>query len=324
MGLDPRHADSFLEMLAAERGAAANTLAAYRRDLEDLQAFLSKRGQALDLAQTQDIKDYLGRLRQAGMAPRTQARRLSCLRQFYRFLFAENIRSDDPTLTLDSPRAGRPLPKYLTEEEVKALLDAARRIEGEKGVRLVALLEVLYASGLRVSELVGLPFAAAARYQASLLVRGKGAKERLAPLGEPARRALDDWRRLRAEILARQGPGQRDSKWLFPAAQGTGPLGRSVFAHELKELAVMAGVPPSKVSPHVLRHSFASHLLAHGADLRSVQQMLGHADIATTQIYTHVLDDRLKNLVGQHHPLAGRANRPIMGPRSKKTPGGDP
>jgi integrase/recombinase XerD len=321
---DSNYAGAFLEMLAAERGAAANTLAAYRRDLDDLGSFLAKRGKEAWKAEAKDIKEYLGRLRQAGMAPRTQARRLSCLRQFYRFLFAENIRPDDPTLTLDSPKAGRPLPKYLSEAEVGALLEAARRVEGAKGVRLVALLEVLYASGLRVSELVGLPFAAAARDQAQLLVRGKGSKERLVPLGEPARRALDDWRRLRAEILGQRGPGLRDSKWLFPDESGTGHLGRAAFAHELKALAALAGVLPSKVSPHVLRHSFASHLLAHGADLRSVQQMLGHADIATTQIYTHILEDRLKNLVAQHHPLAGSANRPIMTPRTKKTPGGDP
>ncbi len=287
-------------MQAAERGAAANTLAAYRRDLEDVGSFLKAKGADLVTAQPDDLRAYLSSLKDAGMSARTQARRLSCLRQFYRFLFTEQIRQDDPALGLDSPKAGRPLPKYLTENQVKALLNAAadKAKEGPKGVRLLCLVELLYASGMRVSELVGLPWASAARDQESLLVTGKGGKERLVPLGAPARSALDAWRKQRAELL-----GRAESRWLFPGTGGK-CLDRSDFWLELKELAVAAKIPPAKVSPHVLRHSFASHLLAHGADLRAVQMLLGHADITTTQIYTHVQEDRLKSLVSKHHPLS--------------------
>ncbi|MBF0268931.1 MAG: site-specific tyrosine recombinase XerD [Alphaproteobacteria bacterium] len=287
-------------MLAAERGAAANTLAAYRRDLLEAQGFLKARDVALASAQSSDLRAYLSSLKDAGLSARTQARRLSCLRQFFHFLFAEQIRPDDPSLGLDSPKAGRPLPKYLSERQVKALLDAAqaKAKDGPMGVRLWCLVELLYASGMRVSELVGLPWHAAARDQESLLISGKGGKERLVPLGAPARAALDAWRKERGELL-----GRGDSRWLFPGT-GANALDRQTFFHELKALAQTAGLSPAKVSPHVLRHSFASHLLAHGADLRAVQTLLGHADIATTQIYTHVLEDRLKNLVVTHHPLS--------------------
>jgi integrase/recombinase XerD len=299
-----RFAESFLEMESAERGAAANTLAAYRRDLEDLEAFLKTKAIDAAKAQTADLRAYLARLNDAGLSARTQARRLSCIRQFYRFLFTEQIRADDPALGLESPKAGRPLPKYLSEKQVKALLDAAevKAKEGPLGVRLRCLVELLYASGMRVSELVGLPWASAARDQESLLVTGKGGKERLVPLGKPAREALEAWRKVRGELL-----GRAESRWLFPGANGK-PLDRQSFAQDLKGLAVAAKIPPSKVSPHVLRHSFASHLLAHGADLRSVQTLLGHADISTTQIYTHVLEDRLKNLVSKHHPLSKKTS----------------
>ncbi|MBI5121578.1 MAG: site-specific tyrosine recombinase XerD [Rhodospirillales bacterium] len=295
-----RFSEAFLEMQAAERGAAANTLAAYRRDLEDATGFLKAKGVELSKVGTADLRAYLASLKEAGLSARTQARRLSCLRQFFRFLFTEQIRKDDPALGLDSPKAGRPLPKYLSEKQVKALLDAARnKVEdGPMGVRLHCLVELLYASGMRVSELVGLPWQAAARDQESLLITGKGGKERLVPLGAPARNALDAWRRVRAELL-----GRAESRWLFPGSGGKA-LDRQTFALELKALAQAAKIPPSKLSPHVLRHSFASHLLAHGADLRAVQTLLGHADIATTQIYTHVLEDRLKNLVAKHHPLS--------------------
>lgn len=287
-------------MLAAERGAAANTLAAYRRDLQEAEAFLRAKAAALVNAKPEDLSAYLKSLADAGMSARTQARRLSCLRQFYRFLFAEQIRQDDPAQGLDSPKTGRPLPKYLSEKQVKALLDAAaeKAKDGPMGVRLCCLVELLYASGMRVSELVGLSWQAAARDQESLLVKGKGGKERLVPLGAPARQALEAWRQERGKLL-----GRSESRWLFPGQKGA-HLDRSHFAHELKGLAQAAGLPPAKVSPHVLRHSFASHLLAHGADLRAVQTLLGHADIATTQIYTHVLEDRLKNLVSKHHPLS--------------------
>lgn len=290
-----RHLESFLEMMAAERGAAANTLEAYRRDLDDFSEFLA--GQGLDLHQADlgALRDYLADLRRRGMAARTAARRLSALRQFHKFLFSEGVRNDDPSQIIDSPRLGRPLPKYLSEAEVTTLIDAARRKEGVAGIRNRALLELLYAAGLRVSELVSLPVSAVARGQAMLIVRGKGSKERMVPLGKPARQALDEW-------LAVRPPS--GGKWLFPGDGAAGHLTRSGFAKILDDLAIAAGLPPSRVSPHVLRHSFASHLLAHGADLRSVQQMLGHADIATTQIYTHVQDDRLKKLVNAHHPLA--------------------
>jgi tyrosine recombinase XerD len=295
-----RHLESFLEMMAAERAAAFHTLDAYRRDLEDFGAFLARRGCVLHAAGTADIRAYLTALNAAGMAPRTAARRLSTLRQFHRFLYAEGLRGDDPCTTVDAPRIGRPLPKYLGEDEVTALLAAARQRDGATGRRAAALLELLYATGLRVSELVGLPLAAVARDPAVLIVRGKGGKERMVPVGEPARQAVAEYRAVRDAFL----PGGRPSPWLFPSDAAGGHLTRSGFAALLKDLAAAAGIMPSRVSPHVLRHSFASHLLAHGADLRAVQQMLGHADIATTQIYTHVLEDRLKSLVACHHPLA--------------------
>ncbi len=292
--------EAFIEMMTVERGAAANTCEAYGRDLDDFAEFMAGCGLAADQADLAALRDYVGDMARRGLASRTAARRLSTLRQFHQFLFAEGMRSDDPTVTLDSPRLGRPLPKYLSEDEVARLIAATETMDGVAARRACALVETLYAAGLRVSELVALPFAAVARDQPVLIVRGKGAKERMVPLGEPARRALAGW------IQVRQPSG---SKWLFPGEGGLGHLSRSGFAKMLDGLAVAAGIPPSRVSPHVLRHSFASHLLAHGADLRSVQQMLGHADIATTQTYTHVLDDRLKNLVNQHHPLA-RQNAP--------------
>ena len=303
-------------MLAAERGAAANTLEAYARDLKDFAGFLARRGRAAHQAGVADLRAYLGQLVDAGLAPRSAARRLSTLRQFHRFLFGEGLRADDPTAGLDSPRQGRSLPKVLSEAEVEDLLAAARLRPGAEGVRLTALLELLYATGLRVSELVELPAAAAARDPRVLIVKGKGGKERMVPLSEPARDAL------KAHRMAALGPSgcgagaeaqpaqadqaaARARKWLFPSRGAAGHLTRQRVAQLLKELAVAAGIDPARVSPHVLRHAFASHLLDHGADLRSVQKMLGHADISTTQIYTHVLDARLKALVRDHHPLAG-------------------
>ncbi len=302
MGSDGgRHVESFLEMMAVERGAAANTLAAYRRDLEALSAFLARRGVGVHRAEAEDLRAYMSALAAAGMSPRTAARHRSTLRQFHRHLFAEGVRADDPASGLDAPRLGRPLPKYLGEAEVEALLAAARARPGPRGLRLVAMLELLYAAGLRVSELVALPLAAVARDPAVLVVRGKGGKERMVPIGRPARAAVAAYRDVRQCFL----PHGRPSRWLFPSASRRGHLTRAAFAQLLKGLAADAGLAPSRVSPHVLRHSFASHLLAHDADLRAVQQMLGHADIATTEIYTHVLDDRLTALVRAHHPLAG-------------------
>jgi integrase/recombinase XerD len=296
-----RHAEAFLEMLAAERGAALNTLQSYERDLTQFAGWLkSQRGPLPEEADEEDVKGYLAALSRAQVAPATAARRLSCLRQFYRFLYGENLRVDDPTAKLDSPRKSRPLPKILSEEDVDLLLAAARDGEGPEALRRAALLETLYASGLRVSELVGLPLSALRDDAEMILVRGKGGKERLVPLGGAARAALAAYLDARGHFLG----DAEQSPWLFPSRADSGHLTRQRFGQILKEIAVAAGLPPSKVSPHVLRHAFASHLLAHGADLRSVQQMLGHADISTTQIYTHVLEERLRALVQEHHPLA--------------------
>ena len=292
--------DAFLEMMLAERGASANTIDAYRRDLADYTGFLGAAGRRPEAATADDLRGYLARLDQAGMAPRTAARRLSALRQFYRFLYADGLRPDDPSSALDAPRLGRPLPKILSEGDVDALLSASRDRDGPEGLRLVCLIEMLYATGLRVSELVGLPLAAVVRDPRVIVVRGKGAKERMVPLTEAAIAATADYVAVRGHFLP---PGGR-SPHLFPSRGEDGHLTRRRVGQLLKELAVEAGLAPAKVSPHVLRHAFATHLLDHGADLRSVQQMLGHADISTTQIYTHVLGERLRRLVESHHPLA--------------------
>lgn len=298
-----RYFEAFLEMLVAERGASANTVESYWRDLADCAGFLAGRDtqarHLLDTADSARLRAYLKHLEARGMAPSTAARRLSALRQFYRFLYGEGLRVDDPSSVLDSPRQGRSLPKVLGEEEVDRLLAAAAARPGSEGARLNALVELCYATGMRVSELVGLPFAAVARDPRVLIVRGKGDKERMVPLGESARRAVRTYLDVRARYL----PASGQSPWLFPG-RGRSHLTRHRFAQLLKELAVEAGIEPRRVSPHVLRHAFASHLLHHGADLRAVQQMLGHADISTTQIYTHVLDERLRRLVAGYHPLA--------------------
>lgn len=290
--------EAFLEMLAAERGAALLTLDAYRRDLADFDSHL--KGGSIAEAGADDVRGYLRRLDATGMAPRTAARRLSALRQFFKFLLVEGIRADDPTAVIDAPRQGRPLPKILSEAEVTALIETARTDESPEGIRLSALLELLYASGLRVSELVALPLGTVARGDRAIIVRGKGDKERLVPLGEQALRAVRDYLAVRPLFL---GEGQV-SRWLFPSRAASGHLTRIRCGQLLKDLAVKAGVDPAKLSPHVLRHAFATHLLGHGADLRSVQQMLGHADISTTQIYTHVDVERLTTLVTAHHPLS--------------------
>ena len=296
--LASHHIEAFLEMLAAERGAAKLTHDAYRRDLEDAAEALG--ATPLEAATTGDLRRYLARLARRALAPATQARRLSALRQLFRFLVVEDVRGDDPTAALDAPRARRPLPKLVSENEVAALIKAACRYEGAEGARLVCLLELLYGAGLRVSELVSLPVAAAVREPRFLIVRGKGSKERLVPLGAPARRALDAYLAQRGYFL-RKG---ETSPYLFPSRGAEGHLTRRRAAQLLKEVAVNAGIDPSRLSPHVLRHAFASHMLAGGADLRSLQEMLGHADIATTQIYTHVQAERLQQLVKDHHPLA--------------------
>jgi integrase/recombinase XerD len=293
--------EAFLEMMSAERNASANTLSAYERDLTDLAEFLARRGRAPDAADEEQLSAYLADLADRGMSPTTAARRLSAVRQFHRFLVAERIRADDPSAVLDAPRRGRRLPKYLSEAETEALIAAAAepaRAGDPKAVRLLVLVELLYATGLRVSELVSLSWGAVADGARMIQVRGKGGKERLVPLSVPARAAIARYLPLRATFET-AGP----SRFLFPSEAAAGHLTRQQFANLLKDLAIAAGIPPSRVSPHVVRHAFASHLLAHGADLRTVQTLLGHADIATTEIYTHVLDERLKALVARH-PLA--------------------
>jgi integrase/recombinase XerD len=294
--------EAFLEMLSAERGAARLTLAAYRNDLIDLSGFLAARRIVLESADSGALHEYLAAAGTRRLAPRTLARRLSAIRQFYRFLLTESFRADDPTSGLDTPRLGRPLPKMLSEAEVARLIATAQAWPNEEGVRLRCVLELLYATGLRVSELVTLPAAAAQRDPRFMLVRGKGGKERMVPLSPPSRQALAAYLACRPQFL----PDGKVSRFLFPSRGREGHLTRQRCGQLLKELALGANLDPARLSPHVLRHAFASHLLDHGADLRSVQQMLGHADIATTQIYTHVQSDRLRRLVEAAHPLARR------------------
>jgi integrase/recombinase XerD len=296
------HLEAFLEMLSAERGAARLTIAAYRSDLGHLARFLVARKTTLEGADEPSLHAYLAAATTAQLAPRSLARRVSAIRQFYKFLLMDGRREDDPTVGLDTPRLGRPLPKLLSEVEIDTLLTAAHDWSGDEGKRVLCLLELLYATGLRVSELVTLPYTAALRDPRFFLVRGKGGRERLVPLGEPARQALSNYLECRPRFL----PDARPSRWLFASRGSAGHLTRQRCGQLLKELAARTGLDPARLSPHVLRHAFASHLLDHGADLRSVQQMLGHADIATTQIYTHVLSDRLRRLVHTAHPLARR------------------
>jgi integrase/recombinase XerD len=297
----------FLDMMATERGASGNTLDAYRRDLDDYTAFLGGKKRGVADAGTEDIRGYLAALSRRRLASASIARRLSAVRQLHRFLYAEGLRKDDPAAVLEGPRRGRPLPKILTVDDVTKLLATARaransaalsRATRLRAVRLVCLLEVLYATGLRVSELIALPAAAARSEGEVITVRGKGGKERLVPLGEAARRAMREYLSLRDDADA------ANSRWLFPSFGDSGHVTRQHVGRELKALAAAAGIEARKMSPHVLRHAFASHLLANGADLRIVQTLLGHADVSTTQIYTHVLDERLKSMVRDLHPLA--------------------
>jgi integrase/recombinase XerD len=298
--------ERFLEMLLAERNAAPNTREAYARDLKEFARFAGRHGATLGTADAQIIRSYLASLAAAGMAKRTQARRLSTLRQFFKYLAAEDRRGDDPTAALDSPRLGRPLPKVLDEREITQLIAAAQGLPpSAERARLVLLLELLYGAGLRVSELVSLPLAALLRQSKVLLLMGKGGKERMVPLGEPVRAAFAEYLKHRNFFLAKDRPSAR----LFPSRGRKGHLTRQRFAQVLKALAPAAGIDPARLSPHVLRHSFATHLLDHGADLRSLQKMLGHSDIATTQIYTHVAGERMTRLVETSHPLAQAARR---------------
>lgn len=311
MDLSGAHLEAFLEMMSAERGAAANTLASYEHDLTDLREFLGKK-QTLVLAQSSDLSGYLAHLGRQGFAASSQARRLSAMRQFYKFLYAEGLRGDDPTAILDAPKKGRPLPKTLSEEHVgKLLAQAAGEAEDPSPgrlsrLRMLALLEILYATGMRVSELVSLPARVLDQQGRFLMIKGKGNKERLVPLSRAAMEAMRAYGAAKHDA-AKQKEGGEESPWLFPSSGKDGFLPRQVFARDLKDLAIRAGLPPSAISPHVLRHAFASHLLANGADLRVVQELLGHSDISTTQIYTHVLEERLRELVETHHPLAKQA-----------------
>jgi integrase/recombinase XerD len=297
----------FLDMLAAERGAGANTLDAYRRDLADLAAFLGTQGHGFADATTQALRDYLADLADRGFKSTSVARKLSATRQLFRFLYAEGHRGDDPAAVLAGPRRGLTIPKVLTVAEVDHLLATARAAVDEaeqpgaklRAMRLMCLLEVVYATGLRVSELVALPAAAARKDQRMLVIRGKGGRERLVPLNDAARKSMAAYLAMLPEVTAK-------SKWLFPSFGDSGHLTRQHFARDLKTLAARAGIAAARISPHVLRHAFASHLLHNGADLRIVQTLLGHADISTTQIYTHVLEDRLKSLVRDLHPLSDK------------------
>jgi integrase/recombinase XerD len=300
--------DLFLDMLASERGAAKNTLEAYRRDLVSYVGWLGTRGSSPLQADTETIRAYLAGLAGQGLAASSAARQLSAIRQFHRFLFSEARRSDDPAAILEGPRRGRPLPRVLGMDEVERLLERSREgIEDEarplgerlRAARTFCLLEILYATGLRVSELVALPKSAARTREAFISVRGKGGRERLVPLTAKAREAMATYRGL----LQQARPGAASLPWLFPAESESGHVTRQAFARDLKCAAAAAGIPVRRVSPHVLRHAFASHLLQNGADLRIVQELLGHADISTTQIYTHVLDERMAAMVRDLHPL---------------------
>jgi integrase/recombinase XerD len=297
----------FLDMMATERGASSNTLDAYRRDLDDYADYLVGRKRDIKTAATDDIRGYLAALSKRQLASASVARRLSAIRQLHRFLYSEGKRKDDPAAVLEGPRRGRSLPKILSVQEVTRLFETAhaaanrsemKAAERLRAARLVCLLEVLYATGLRVSELIALPATAARAEGDVIYVRGKGGKERLVPLGQAAPKAMRDY------LLLRKETGGAESRWLFPSSGDSGHVTRQHVGRELKALAAAAGIEPRKMSPHVLRHAFASHLLANGADLRIVQALLGHADVSTTQIYTHVLDERLKSMVRDLHPLA--------------------
>jgi integrase/recombinase XerD len=303
----------FLDMLAAEQGAGDNTLQAYRRDLTDFSEFLGNAGLTFVAADTQKLRDYLADLDVRGFKSSSVARRLSAMRHLYRFLLNERIRADDPAAILSGPKRGRGLPKVLSISDVDRMLTKARELaqaadasslQQLRALRLYCLLEVLYATGLRVSELVSLPLSASRRDTRMIVVRGKGDKERLVPLNDASRQAMVDYLAAVQALTSAKKKSIASSKWLFPSFGESGHLTRQHFARDLKELAAAAGLAPRLVSPHVLRHAFASHLLHNGADLRIVQTLLGHTDISTTQIYTHVVEERLKSLVRDLHPLA--------------------
>ncbi len=300
----------FLDMLATERGAASNTLAAYRRDLDLFRTFVAAHNVTVIDAKPADVRNFMQHEASKGLAPSSRARRLSSVRQLYKFLEAEGIINDNPASGTASPKSQRSLPKTMTVDEVDQLLNYARDVtEGQRGRRLVravrfhCLLELLYATGMRVSELVSLPRSVLAGDERTLLIKGKGGRERIVPLNTSARTALLRYLNLGQNATDGVAP-MIATRWLFPSTSALGHLTRQRFAQDLKTITLEAGLDPARVSPHVLRHAFASHLLDRGADLRAVQQLLGHADISTTEIYTHVLEERLKRLVQDHHPLA--------------------
>jgi len=327
------HVEAFLEMLSAERGAAQNTLESYARDLTDFAVYAAELGMNAASADVSAVRGYLQKLEDAGLAASTAARRLSALRQYHKFLYAEGVRTDDPCSVIDSPQRTRPLPKILSEQEVDALLETSQKRAHQgadaEGVRLHCLMEILYATGLRVSELVELPqsaaIAATREEEPVLYIKGKGGRERMVPINKSASEAIATYMKVRARFVPRfeaQGVEPFDTaRFLFPSRGREGHLTRQRFGQLLKELALEAGIDPKRLSPHTLRHAFASHLLANGADLRSVQKMLGHADISTTQIYTHVLEERLKDMVGEFHPLAKTTSGGQEGMSSGIAPG---
>lgn len=295
----------FMEMMLAERGASANTIAAYQRDLNEFSEHVVEQGESLTRIDRKGIEAFLAMLAKAGRSPQTQARKLSAIRQLFHFLYSEQQRTDNPAATLETPKLGKSLPKTLTTGDIEALIAAAREDDSPEGVRLLAMLEVMYGAGLRVSEMVSLKLSALQCHHVTkqvqfIMVRGKGGKERLVPLGGSAQEALARYMAVRASFIK----GDEPSPYLFPYARAQGFITRQQFGVMLKELAISAHIDPEKISPHTLRHSFASHLLEGGADLRVIQELLGHADISTTQIYTHVANARLTKLVQESHPLA--------------------
>ncbi|WP_282601698.1 site-specific tyrosine recombinase XerD [Paracoccus sp. PARArs4] len=320
MSRDHASISSFLDAQAAEAGAARNTLLAYGRDLRDFAEWLNARGQALSAITRDLIEDYLTHCDAQGLSRATRARRLSSIRQFTRFALEEGWREDDPAIRISGPRRARSLPKTLSKDEIAALLTAAPTIarNAADAARNTCLLELLYSTGMRVSELVGLPVQGCRGNPEVLVIRGKGSKDRMLPLGGPARIALAEWLRHRDAAPDKSPLGRLvagpEGRWLFPAPGAEGHMPRQSFGRMLNQIAVAAGIDPTRVTPHVLRHAFATHLLEGGADLRSIQMLLGHADLGTTEIYTHVMDERMKDLVLNHHPLAR-----VGGPDTRRT-----
>lgn len=294
-------------MMSTEKAASKHTLSAYMSDLSDFAVFLKKQSIDIENAHQQDIRKYLKQLDKKGLAASSRARKLSAFRQFYQFLVAENLRTDNPSQELDSPKIGQSLPKYLTIEEIDRLLEAAKNHQSDAGLRLYCMIELMYGCGLRVQELVSMPLSSISRDFRFIIVRGKGDKERAIPLTEPAIDALKEWLKIRDHTAPKKSldrSGKTKSIFLFPSRGKEGHMSRIRFFQLIKELAVECDLDPDRISPHILRHSFATHLLEAGVNLRLLQTSLGHADISTTQIYTHILDERLKNIVKEHHPLA--------------------